>query len=252
MPSTRTANVPGASSVEKEILKQLAALSDNQVTKQHFDDELSGIKSTLQVHENRISSIEERLTAVENTATNSDAIYKELYDQERRKSNIVIFKLPEQDDQRNKKQLFKKEYEQVKEMLIDMELLDSINDNIKMRLFRIGKTYNKEQPRPLKVIFRNNEIKEQVFSSVKHLKGNPKWINVNICCDLTKQQQALGKAKRAELLNEAKAKNDNRSTDEIEKGVEWRVLGNYGRFNLRLQKVTPTHSPDNSEGQEEG
>ena len=249
MPNTRTTNVTGASAVEKEILKQLEALSQNQVTKQHFDGELGEIKSTLQAHEDRLSNIEGRLDAVESTTSNSDTMYKELYEQECRKSNIIAFNFPEQDKQLSKKETFEKEYEQVKEMLVDMKLLDTEHDNIKMRLFRIGKPLGTDRPRPLKLMFRSKEIKDQVFASVRYLKDHPKWENINICCDLTKKQQALGKAKRAELLMEAKTKNDKRSTVEIQKGVEWKVFGNYGRFNLRLQKIQPPEVPANQHGE---
>ena len=246
MPATRNAN--GPSDVEKEILKQLAGLYEKQVTKKHFDDEVSSIKSTLQQHEERFNDIESRLSAVESTTSNPDAIYKELYDQECRKSNIVVFKFPEQSNHQNKKEYYKREYNQVKELFIDMKLIDSVNDTIKMKLYRLGKTPNTDQPRPLKIMFTNNEIKNEVFCAAKCLKGHPKWGKVTICCDLTKKQLALGKERRAALLTEAKAKNDERSTDDMEKGIEWKVFGNYGRFNLRLQKVQPPR-PDLSENE---
>ena len=237
MPSTR--NATGPSDVEKQILEQLAGLSENQVTKRHFDDEITGIKSTLQKHEDRFNAMEDRLAAVESTTSNPDMIYKELYDQECRKSNIVVLNFPEQNNHQNKREYYIQEHKQVKEMFTDMEIIDSVNDTIKMRLYRLGKTPNNDKPRPLKIIFRNNEIKNEVFSAVKHLKGNPKWRKVNICCDLTKKQLALGKEKRAALLLEAQTKNDERTADDIDKGIEWKVYGNYGRCNLRLQKVQP-------------
>ena len=57
-----------------------------------------------------------------------------------------------------------------------------------------------------------------------------------------KTQQKLAKKKRSELMGLVAKKNSKRSAEEVNRGVEYKMVGNYGRFNLRMLKVTPQPS----------
>ena len=80
------------------------------------------------------------------------------------------------------------------------------------------------------------EVRNQIFSAAKNLKGNTKWKNVSIAPDLTKIQQKLGKKKREELLSLANTKNSERNQRDIDNGYEYKVIGNYGQGTLRMVK----------------
>ena len=234
------------------IMKELAKMSEKMLTKDHFDNEMKTINEKLSVHDERIEDIDQRLVNIETTITdNSNGVYEELYEREARKNNIIIFKLPEQNttiQRGNKSDLIVKEKEIVKDLFADMKLIDTIDDDIRMRVFRIGKlSSTNTNPRPLKVVLFNSEITKQVFGAAKNLKGNPKWKKLSISPDLTKMQQKLGKKKRNDLLKDAVKKNNERSSDDIDKGVEYKVTGNYGFYNLRVTRVISPARSDNEE-----
>ena len=178
------------------IMKQLREMSSNMLTKVHFDDEMKAIDKKLKEHDEKIKDIDQRLTQVETTPINyADDIYKELYDQEVRKNNIIIFKMPEQNTEGiNKSNVLEKEKEAVTNLFADMELIDAVDDRVSMRVYRIGNSTS-PKPRPLRVILHHSDIRRQVFNAAKNLKGNTKWKKVSISPDLTKKATKTRKRK---------------------------------------------------------
>ena len=229
------------SKAQEDILsKQLAEILENQksqLTKDHFDSEVNAIKDTLRDHTNEINQIKTRLEAVENRPDNDpNGIYKELYEQEVRKNNIIIFKMPEQ-TVGNKLETSNKERQAINEMFMDMKLIDTEDDEISFRFTRLGKNPNTDNPRPLKIIFNNCLVKGQIFKAAKNLKGLGRWKKVSITGDMTTKQRELRKIKWQELQKEANNKNNARTENDIEQGLVYKVLGNYGTGNLRVQKT---------------
>ena len=228
---------------EETILAELKAMRGDMLTKAHFDSQIEPIKEKLALHDTQISNISERLTKVESTKESyAEEVYKEMYEQEKRKNNVVIFSLDEQDQELTKMDILKKEKLMVTALFTDMKLLDPTDDKIDMRISRIG-AYNTDKIRPLKVMLNNTDVKNQILSAAKNLKGKKRWKKVSIASDLTKTQQQLAKKKREELATLAAKKNSERSTDEIDQGVKYKMVGNYGRYNLRMIRVV-THSAD--------
>ena len=218
------------------ILKKLQAMSEVMLTKDHFDNEIQAVNEKLDAHDKRFEDIENRLTKVEsNNIDYANDVYTEMHEQEKRKNNIIIFKLPEQDMELTKIDIWRKDKEVVTDLLTDMKLLDENGDNINMRISRLG-TIAENKMRPMRITFRNTEVRNQIFSAAKNLKGNTKWKNVSIAPDLTKIQQKLGKKKREELLSLASTKNSERNQRDIDNGYEYKVIGNYGQGTLRMVK----------------
>ena len=218
------------------ILKKLQAMSEVMLTKDHFDNEIQAVNEKLDAHDKRFEDIENRLTKVEsNNIDYANDVYTEMHEQEKRKNNIIIFKLPEQDMELTKIDIWRKDKEVVTDLLTDMKLLDENGDNINMRISRLG-TIAENKMRPMRITFRNMEVRNQIFSAAKNLKGNTKWKNVSIAPDLTKIQQKLGKKKREELLSLASTKNSERNQRDIDNGYEYKVIGNYGQGTLRMVK----------------
>ena len=227
---------------QDSIDKQLKAILKNMLTKEHFDDEMSSIKTKLDEHEEKIKDMDERLEKVENGSTSAspDAVLTEIHDQDSRKKNVIIFKLPEHVSGNSKAQTYKKELKLITELCADMGIIDSVNDTINVRFSRLGKIPNPAKPRPMKVIFRYTAIREQVFIAVANLKGIERWKNISITPDLTKAQMQLSKTKRNALLQLAKTRNELRTEEDIASGVEFKVVGHYGHGNLRIHKFKRT------------
>ena len=229
--------------------KQLRAILDNMLTKDHFDDEMNDIKNKLSEHDEKIKTIDERLTKIEDSPsyTNTDHILEELHEQERRKKSIIIFNLAEQSSPSNSKaENYQKELKLITELCVDMQILDSTNDRINIRFTRIGKNPNPGSPRPMKVTFGYTAIREQVFHAAANLKGNEKWKNVSINLDLTKAQLKIAKRKTGELFELAKIKNESRSDEDKNNGVLFKVRGHYGLGNLRIQKTQNTFATEDA------
>ena len=223
--------------------KKLDKLLEVTVTKQHFDTEIQRIDRKVDAQAAAVKAIDTRLSKAEtNITTMPDAIYKEIHEQELRKKNIIIFKLPEENENLDKKAVFQKEKNTVNNMLIDMEVIRPTED-ASFRLLRLGKrsTSGDIPPkiRPLKVTFQTNAFRDHVLANCKNLKHMEEWNDVSIVADLTKTQQRLSKSMRKSLQEEAVKNNSERSSEEIENGAEWKVIGHYGNGNLRLVKQYP-------------
>ena len=235
---------------DEALLNEIRGLKDTMLTKEYFDQTMQPINEKLSLHDTQITEMDKRLTAVEKTKESyADAVYSEMHDQEKRKNSLVIFKLKEQNQQLTKKQIFKKERDDVMALFTDMKLVDNTGDNVNMRISRVG-VYDEEKTRPVRVMLRNADVKNEILIHAKNLKGLNKWKNVSISCDLTKTQQKLAKQKRKEFKTLADTKNAARTAEEINQGVEYKVVGNYGRLNLRMVKVAPLLSDVSSDSDE--
>lgn len=235
------ANQAGAKSNEQinfsSLNEKINALLDNQVTKKYFDDRLKKLEDRIDHQETKLVEVDTRLQTVESSvALLPDNIYTEMQDQELRKKNIMIFNLPEPISN-DKKDRFKQENEIVRNILIDIEATTQ-NQQVHMKLLRLGKATADDKIRPLRVTFRSAEFRERVLMLRRNLKDHESWTDISIAPDLTKIQQNLSKRKRNEMIVKAAANNSKLSDEEKQNGIEWKVLGSYMSGNLRLAKVT--------------
>lgn len=238
--------------MSREILKQLKDIKDNQVTKEYFDEKVSNLENKIKDHDQKFETIEQRLTDVESTSLNQNTLYRELYEQESCKNNVIIFNFPEQSSSISKKKQRENEHKEMMKMFADMGIISNrVKDSVKMKMFRLGKDQLQDKIRPIKIIFRNRMTKEEVMSAAYELRNNDGWEDIVITDDLTKKQRELASIMRNELLEKAATKNEQRTEKEIEDGVEWKVRGSFGRHNLRLVKVKPEIIPTDEEASNE-
>lgn len=218
----------------------LKELLSKQVTKEHFDSEIGKMNKKIEKQEKKINNVTTRLEKMENDSKKMiNEIYQEIYEQDQRKKNVIIFGLQEQRNENDKVEIRKKEQENVINLLTDMKVFGPDDECIYMRTYRLGRLNPMaEKPRPLKIELGSFIIRDQVFLHAKNLKGNKKWQKISIVPDLTKTQLCTAKAKRKELLASATKKNNELSSEDEENEVEWKVLGNYSLGNLRLQKTS--------------
>lgn len=248
----------------KSIHDQLQQIIDNQVTKEYFDNEISKLNTRLNVHEEQIKDLEKRVKDLESSSnitpmdtydkmqkdlekrmkdlleyssniTTTD-IYDEMHDQESRKNNVMILGMPEETG-KNNTVIFQKERRKVQKLLSELEIT---NSTIKTRLFRIGtKQENVEtnKPRPLRITLDNNIMRNNILKHAKNLKGKDTWKGISIVPDMTKMQQNLSKLQRHKLLMDAQKRNRELGQDDIDNGVEYKVIGHYGLGTLRVIKT---------------
>ena len=233
----------------KSLNDSLQIIIANQVTKEYFDEEVHKLNSRLDAHEEHLKDLEARVKVLESLPKTipSDIyteIYTELREQEFRKRNIMALGIPEVNS-KNRDQIFAKERNTVKKLLADLEIT---NKDTKVRLLRIGKkgSSDNNRPRPLRITLKNNMIQNSILTNANKLKEKRDWKGISIVPDLTKVQQKLGKSQREKLLSDAQEMNQELSDQDIDEGVEFRVVGHYGLGNLRIQKTfrRPANSED--------
>ena len=237
----------------KALQKTLNTLVENQVTRDYFTNEIEKLNDRLDQQDKDMVDVKKRLKKVESfSKTIPTDIYAEINEQESRKRNVIIFGLDEQ-KHGSQKEKFEKERRKVMKLLSDMELS---NNEMKMRLQRLGKANENKQsnskPRPLKLIMQNNNMKDKVFAHAKNLKDKHEWKGIAIGPDLTKTQQTIALSQRKELLDLANQKNGELTEEEIDNGIEYKVVGHYGHGNLRMIKTFQYYTEPREEEEEIG
>ena len=109
-----------------------------------------------------------------------------------------------------------------------------------MRIGTKEGTYDINKPRPLRIILENNIIRNNILTNAKNLKGKHSWKGISIVPDMTKMQQNLSKLHRDKLLMDAQKRNRELGLDNIDNGVEYKVIGHYALGTLRMVKRSKT------------
>ena len=216
----------------QDTLKLIVA---NQVTKEHFDNKISGLEQRIDGQDEKINSMDERIKKIEKEMPND--ILKEIHEQEIRKKNVIVFGMKEQTENNNKERYIK-DKETIGKLLATINDINLISEgDIRYSIYRLGKyNANSPSPRPLKISFSTAIIRDIVLSCCKHLKGKVEWEGISIVPDLTKVQQHLSKLERTDLQKDADKKNNDRKDTEIS-NFQYKVLGHYGLGNLRIAKI---------------
>ena len=143
----------------------------------------------------------------------------ELQLRERKKNNLIVFGLPE--DESN-------DLHQLKALFSNIGAGVNVDDT---QYFRTGRKTGK--CRPLVVKLMNPEEKAEVLFKAKGLKNNRVWKGIAITHDLTKEQCQVEKVREAELRREAEERNCHLSCED--KSV-WKVVGGRGTRRVILSQ----------------
>ena len=121
---------------------------------------------------------------------------------EARKNNIVLFRVPESEEP--EPQARQDEDKRFVEVMCTEALGIKLHDDSIVKLFRLGKkTENSTLGRPLLVSFKEQQIKEEVLSNVRLLKGSEsKYRTVGVAQDLTPQQRDEAKKLKEEATRQ--------------------------------------------------
>ena len=154
--------------------------------------ELSVVKHDLS---GRISVTEKAVKDVK-----ADAL-RELYAVEAKRSNLVLFGIPEPG--RSESSVSPRDQD-IKSVDSILELLTGVKKPFDLR-FRIGKKQDK--PRPILIKIPDPKDKEEILSMGHKLKDNPQWKSVYINDDLTPAQREHIDQLNKNLVSEANSKN---------------------------------------------
>ena len=147
----------------------------------------------------------------------------ELQLQKRKKNNLIIFGLKENDQDANQS-----DKNELQSLVADLESTVSLDET---QFFRVGR--NLGRCRPLVLKLKNECEKAEILFLAKSLKNKRKWQGVSITHDLTKLQCQEEKAREVELRSIAEERN--RSLPGGEKSKEWKVVGGRGTRRLMLR-----------------
>ena len=181
----------------------------NQSSKDDFE-KLQDLVTTLETEMNELRKNSAVSPQILSSAPN------EFHLRERKKNNVIVFGLRENDEALNEK------------VIVD-DLFDDLGTVItsdEYQCFRVGK-YTSQNYRPLVIKLPNANIKTDILAKAKILKGNEKWKGVSITHDLTKLQCAEEKTNELLLRQEAFKRNEGLSSEEKLSKI-WKVVGGRG------------------------
>ena len=179
-------------------------------------EKIKDLENKSAVWESQIQSLREKSDV--GNGQSEGSLY-ELQLRERKKNNLIVFGLPEDDTN---------DLHQLKALFSNLGAGVNVDDT---QYFRIGRKIGK--CRPLIVKLKNPAEKAEVLFKAKGLKNNRVWEGIAITHDLTKEQCQVEKVREAELWREAEEKNCHLSRDD--KSV-WRVVGGRGTRRVILSQ----------------
>ena len=194
--------------------------NSNNQTNTNFcnsNEKIKDLEKQCAVLQLQIQSWDKHLHAVDLQSTETSY---ELQLQERKKNNLILFGLHEneQDDIHHLKTLFSN--------------LGADIDVNNTQIYRTGSSL--EKCRPLIVKLRNQEEKAEILFKAKSLKNNQNFQGVSITHDLTKRQCQAEKVREMDLRREAEEKNCHLSENEKSDKV-WKVVGGRGTRRVVLR-----------------
>ena len=214
-----------------------------------FEIKQKELEDALLANQRQTSSNTERLDAVEKDINEvkqasrkdrEDVVKKattkwsrEMMERDSRKGNIVVYGLNEPPVS------IKAGHErQARDKTITADLFDALRvevqeEDVKYAV-RVGKLTEAAatKPRPLKIGFRNQDVREQIFKNAKNLPSTP-FHSVSIVPDLTDQQREDDK----EIFEEAKKMNDEMSEEDAENFI-YRCIGRRGERTIVKMRKT--------------
>ena len=193
---------------------------------------------TVQAHqaatESRMEKLEEKLgeVSVSVAGNSSKEVWEELKERERRVTSLIIHNVCESSST-DKRECEGRDLGGLQKLfnLIDVKL--DVAEAVKFTRREGERTANKS--RPLKVVLRRKEDRDLVLANTHKLsKCNEElWRKVSVVSDLTKMQRK----EESDLRLQASSKNLNRSREEIDKGMAWKVVGKRGCKRIQLVQL---------------
>ena len=171
-----------------------------------------------------------RVDSLATSSSSSNGVWEELKERERREANLIIHNFQESTSA-DKKECEARDLSGLQKLFNLLGVRLEVAESVKF-IRREGEKKS-DQPRPLKVVMRRKVDRDIVLSNAHLLKNCSEelWRKVSVVSDLTKMQRQ----DEADLRKLAASKNLERSQEEVDKGLAWKVVGKRG--NKRIQLV---------------
>lgn len=151
---------------------------------------------------NHLEQATEKQVQTLGSTSNSEDIFKEYYERETRKKNVIIFGQPESNHNVNMQQTDK---DSVTKIL--SHICPHVNTS-NIKVVRLGKkipSANADRPRPIKLMLGDSSISSEIFRRSLELKLMPEFKHLTITSDKTPKQQMEYKNIRQQLLERKRA-----------------------------------------------
>lgn len=194
--------------LEKELVPRLSKIEEN--IDLHLSDDAPLIQAC---RDNDPATVHKSISE----AVNSQMAEEK--DIAQRKSNLIIYRVPESDDSDNSKRIDhdKKFFLSLVNEALDLDINDSDID----KLYRLGSAAKRDLPRPLLVKLREEKMKWEVMKNLKKLRvADDKYRIVSVANDLTPKQRQLIR----EMVQDAKEQHDAVNTEERDSSENFRFL----------------------------
>lgn len=194
------------------------------------------VKKDLKEVKDGVDRVGERMKKVEEAAATSaenstNQVFQELREREVRKHNLVLQGVPECDQAAaTGKERQNWDFNKCEEICRELGL--SLDREAFKFCRRVGAAT--EGPRPLIVGFYTEMERSLLLRKARNL-AETSYSDVTVAPDLTKRQRQ----EERELWDEAAKKNVNRSSEQLQKNLEWAVVGSRGEKRLVLQPSRP-------------
>ena len=224
----------GLAKVAKDVKENRARIGNVEasveavVTKQDQLEEKNSSQDTrMDLQDKLIKELQEQLGKVQGGS--GEKVLEEMAERGSRERNVICHKCPEssasvpenarEDDMTGTQGLF------------DHLGLNMRANHVLIGLRRLGKVREDGQARPLLLIFRNKQDRDNLLEKAPRLSKDQEeyWREINIVADLTQKQRQL----EQNMFKRAEAQNLSRTNDEQSKNFCWKVLGRRGERVLR-------------------
>ena len=202
--------------MKNELVNKIMVVMDKiDAMEKRIDASEARIQDKIDMVEKRIdasvTNIEQRVSEVEKMSTENKAgTLKELYEMDEKRSNVVVFGIPEPVDsgEASLRDKDTKEVDSIFQAVTGQKKAFEIK-------FRIGKK-QEGKARPIVVKLRDQNYKEEILNSSANLRNHGQWKDVYIRPDLTKCQREFIKKQEEELQAEAMRRNS-----QLKNGEDW-------------------------------
>ena len=182
--------------------------SDMEKKFSEFEDHFMVNKSGDDTDKDNAIADEDRIKFVVQEEINRKSVEEQ--DTERRKRNIIIYRVPEKkSDNVTERKLSDSVY--VKDLL-DCVFNMKVEDQDLEKMYRLGR-WSEDKARPLLVAFKTVELKESIMANLRNLKHTvDKFKGVSISHDLHPKEREENKV----MIEEAKREHTTSSTEQVE------------------------------------
>ena len=183
----------------------------------------------------------------ENTIEMAESnVYTEMSEREARKSNLVVYGIPEADSNLSNNDKKEQDITEFLEVLNEIGCATNVKEEIKIAV-RLGQKREDNSDRPLLIGLKKENVKDQILDNAWRLKDST-YDDVSISPDLTKKQRSEER-KLKEKADELNSKLD----EETAKKWIWKTVGQRGKKRLlQVQVREPSQHATRGRGRGRG